>query len=338
MRKITLLWDYKKRFGSKYGEMPYRSGMDKDLLAEEFRSHGFEPEFKAMSSRTVLTEASAVPVLYTSQEDPGYLYKDFIEDIVYGLELRGCKPIPSYKYLRANNNKVFMEILREVILPPKYAINSRFFGSSEEILDCLQDIVFPCVVKTAKGACSKGVFLANDETELLKSVRIAARSKQFLQELWDQGRSIKHKGYQKDSRFRSKFVVQDFISGLTNDWKVLVYYDKFYVLKRQNRKGDFRASGSGLFSFEDSVDYTLLDAAAEIVEACDVPMVSLDLAKKDNNVHLIEMQFLYFGTSTLTMSPYYYAKSVKGWEQIYKKSILEEEYVRSICNYLERKV
>jgi len=49
---------------------------------------------------------------------------------------------------------------------------------------------------------------------------------------------------------RSKFIVQEFIPDLSNDWKVLVFWDKYYVLRRKNRPNDFRASGSGLFSFD----------------------------------------------------------------------------------------
>jgi len=56
-------------------------------------------------------------------------------------------------------------------------------------------------------------------------------------------------GYVKRSLHRRKFVVQNFIGGLTHDYKVLAYGKKYYVVRRDNRPGDFRASGSGLLSW-----------------------------------------------------------------------------------------
>lgn len=47
-------------------------------------------------------------ILNTSSEDNGYHYKDYIEDIILGLYLQGAILLPEYKYLRANNNKVYM--------------------------------------------------------------------------------------------------------------------------------------------------------------------------------------------------------------------------------------
>ena len=70
-------------------------------------------------------------MLYTSSEDPDYFYKSYIEDIVYGLKNIGAKLIPPYKYLRTNNNKVLMEILRDQFkIPELNTQKSRYFGTA----------------------------------------------------------------------------------------------------------------------------------------------------------------------------------------------------------------
>jgi len=66
-------------------------------------------------------------------------------------------------------------------------------------------------------------------------------------------------------------------------------------------------------------------------------MISLDLAISNNRVVLLEFQFLYFGTSTLEKSPYYYINNNGNWEKILEKSSLEDIYSHSIVSYIEEK-
>jgi len=337
MSKITALTDYKNRFGSKYFDSPYRSGMNKELLIKSFAAYGYELEFMKLADAIPQSERIHNDVIYTSQEDFGYRYKSFIEDVVLGLEESGKRVLPGYKFLRANNNKVFMEILRKQALPNDFRNNSKIFGCLEELKSALPDIKYPAVIKTAEGAGSHGVFKADTTDELIRICKRISRTRYFKDELRDLARAKRHEGYQRESLYRNKFIVQDFIPGLENDWKVLVFYDKYYVLRRKNRPGDFRASGSGLFTFDQDVDPDLLNTANHICKSFNIPMISLDLARSGDMIHLIEMQFVYFGTTTLEKSPYYYTLKSDLWEQVHTKSVIEIEYATSISNYLDNR-
>jgi len=336
-KNIFAICDYKGIFGSKYYAKPYRSGLDKDILTKEFSKYGYEIRYITFADINAQKFSRGEIVIYTSSEDPGYQYKEFIEDIVYYLDICGVNLIPSFKYLRANNNKVFMELLRKLIIPSEYQLPTKVFGCYEELIENCSDITFPCVVKEAKGAGSKGVYISKNKKELEKVVKKISRTTYYAEDLRDILRVMRHKGYIQESLHRSKFILQEFISDLSNDWKVLIFWDKYYVLRRKNRPNDFRASGSGLFSFDETVDTRLLDAAKEIRGIFDVPMISLDLAISKNKVVLIEFQFLYFGTSTLEKSPYYYVNNNGNWEKILGKSSLEDIYSYSIVSYLEEK-
>ena len=334
MHELVALCDYKGGFGSKYFAYPYRSGMDKDVLRKGFLDYGVIISYLNFGDCQNPADFYDKYVIYTSQEDAGYKYKSYIEDVIHSLQLSGAMVIPSYKYLRANNNKVSMEFLRGTELGSKFQIETLKLGTLEEVDKHLSKIQYPCVLKMAEGAGSKGVYLAKDKNDLLVKVRHLARSRDYLFEIRDAIRTIRHKGYHRESIYRSKYIIQEFIPGLTNDWKVLVFGEKYYVLRRDNRHGDFRASGSGLFSFDDTVDFKLLDAAKEVFESFDVPMISLDLAMHGEKVFLIEFQFVYFGVSTLEKSPYYYQFTDDKWDQIIKKSSLEMVYAESICKYI----
>lgn len=336
MKAIILLTDYQNRFGSKYHDNPYRSGFDKSLLKIYFNHHGYEPVFRRFASIDFRKETYAGDlVLYTSSEDHGYHYKSFIEDIVLGLELHGARVVPPFKYLRANNNKVFMEILRDQICQES-PLKANSYGTLEELRDDIPSIHFPVVIKRADGAKGAGVFLAKSQNELLKITKKLSRTRHVNSELWDLGRGMKHKGYRRESLHRAKFVVQDYIPGLQNDWKVLIYDTKYYVLYRANRTNDFRASGSGSFKFEKEPPLKILDFSEHIFNSFDLPNMSIDVAMSDSSAYLLEFQAVHFGTYALESSTFYFTHSRNRWDRNDATSVVEQEYVNSICNYLSR--
>ena len=140
-----------------------------------------------------------------------------------------------------------------------------------------------------------------------------------------------------ESKFRNKFIIQEFVPNLHTEWKVLVYWNKIFILKRYTRKSDFRASGSGNFVFDKDFPIEILDYAFTIRESFDVPNVSLDICFDGKEFYLIEFQAIYFGTTTLVESPFYYQKVNSTWNCIDSKSELELVFVESIVKYIESK-
>ena len=79
----------------------------------------------------------------------------------------------------------------------------------------------------------RNVFLARDFNELRKIVRRKISFKSpFRLRIREYLRQVKHKGYQKDLFYRGRFVVQRFIPGLKNDWKVYFFGNKAFVFYR----------------------------------------------------------------------------------------------------------
>ncbi|GAB4286528.1 MAG: hypothetical protein Kow0068_12120 [Marinilabiliales bacterium] len=336
--EIIILMDYKNVFGSKHFAKPYRSGFDKNKIKDYLEKEGFKATFVRFNDIELSHELKNKIVIYTSSEDIGYYYKSFIEDIVLGLENVGAVTIPNFKFLRANNNKVFMEILRQQSsLESIKNIKSRFYGVLEEVLNDkdLKSGEYPKVLKLAEGATGKNVVLAYNYNDLIKKVKKLCRTRNIYFDLWDFGRSLKHKGYIRESLYRKKFIVQNFIEGLHNDWKVLVYGSKCYVLYRRNRKKDFRASGSGHFLFQKDIPEGLLDYAYSIKKHFNVPHISLDIGFDGTNFHLLEFQFIYFGTFTIEEAPFYFYLKDQKWEFKEERSDLENVYVQSIIEYLK---
>lgn len=336
MEKIYVLTDYKGYFGSKQKAKPFKSGLDKNLLKEFFYQNGFEVEYRSFSDIDFRKENYKDKiVLYTSSEDPGYYYKDYIEDVILGLQYQGARLLPSYKFLRANNNKVFMEILRDLSnLKAIKNIKSLHLGTIEDLQkkQITEDSKY--VIKTARGAMGKDVMLASNKSELIKKSKLISRTKYLYQELWDIKNAIKHRGFVRSSKYRKKFIVQNYISGLSNDWKILIYFNKYYILKRQNRKDDFRASGSGIIEFVKEIPPHILDFAELVYNEFNTPHLSIDVAFDGNTFYLIEFQALYFGTKTIEFAPFYFMKEGINWQRYDGKSNLEEVFVESVCQFL----
>jgi len=334
---IIILTDYKGFFGSKQKSRIYRGGMDLEKIFNYFNDYGYTVKimnFCNINYEEIVKEKPII--LYTSSEDKEGFYKSFIEDIIYHLEQSNLLVIPKYVYLHTHNNKVAMELLRQRCkYNPIHTIHSKVFGSLDELKQNMHHFNYPVVIKSALGAMSKGVAKATNPKELLSKAKKISRSFDILHDIKELLRKIKYGNkYKRESLYRKKFIVQNFIEGLENDWKVLVYDKKCYVLFRRNRKNDFRASGSGRFIFTKNIPSGILDFALKIKDYFNVPNISLDIGYDGDKFHLLEMQFLYFGTLTIEFSPFYFELYNGKWLIKEEKSDLEKVYVDSIVKFL----
>lgn len=342
MKSILILTDYKDVFGSKHFAKPYRSGFDKENIKGYFKSLGYSVEYREFSELNLRAEFNEKIIIYTSSEDTDDHYKKFIEDIIYACEISGATIIPSFKYLRAHNNKVFMEILRfQSNLESIKNLKSRWYSTIEEVMldQSLNESDFPKVLKLAEGSSGKKVELATNYNDLIKKIKRLCRSRNIYYELWDFGRSLRHKGYIRDSLYRKKFIVQDFIPELTNDWKIYVFYDSYFIFYRPIlKKRVFRASGGGYdnyyYGINAQIPNGIFDFAKSIREEFNVPQISLDIAYDGNQFYLLEFQFIYFGTAGIPYSNEYFVQVDGIWESQQNSKDQEYIFVDSIVKFI----
>lgn len=292
-------------------------------------------------------------VLYASSEDYGLFYKDYIEDILLILKKRNNILLPEFDFFRAHHNKCYMELLRNEFKDEHLKkINTNIFSSYSELETFIRShtISYPVVVKASSGSGSSGVGIAYKEKELLRlgkrySYRIYfdyyanLYRMYFMQKGKNAIRRIKGNGEVFYRKKGGKFLVQSFVNGLNGDYKVLVFGDKYYVLCRTNRKNDFRASGSGKFSFPELNFKTvqILNYARKVKREIQQPLLSLDIAYDGKECYLIEFQCVSFGPYTLQMSDGFFMHENEKWRKIIGKSILEEEMAVAINQYFEEK-
>ncbi|RZR03686.1 hypothetical protein D8T25_08345 [Vibrio vulnificus] len=331
-----MLLDYREQFYS--SQRASTIGMDKDTISSKFAELDVELEMKLFSDVNFNVRYDGTYVLYQSSEDRGLLYKSYISDVLLTLQELGAILVPSYSMFHAHHNKSYQEIMRKGIeLDGMYNLNSRSFGCYEELKKySFDDFSFPLVMKSSEGCKSKSVLLVKSRHELFTKAKKISRSLNVMDCLRFLVKRIIRDGYIPESNSRNKFVIQEFIHNLGGDYKVLVYGDKLFVLARANRKGDFRASGSGIFEFPKEPPVEVLNIAKGLLRHFKVPYASFDIAfdSKTGMCYLIEFQFLMFGTYTLEKSNWYFKLCGESWVRIEEQSILEEVFVESVYQYI----
>ncbi|MBY8044186.1 hypothetical protein KW486_17125 [Vibrio fluvialis] len=231
-------------------------------------------------------------------------YKSAILDIAYETQRRGGLLVPSFDFYLAHENKYYQELHKNRIgiTTPRCKLlttsNSNVNFSNSKY-----------VVKPSFGFGSRGISLQDNSERVLS----ASRSLMTSYILSGKGVYNKIKCFIKSIKFRGlyprkfgKVVAQEYIPDLQHDWKVLVFNNKAFALKRFVRKNDFRASGSGDFDFSQVASDELIKFAFSVKNKFNVPFVSLDIAESNNLLSIIEYQAVHFGLVTCYKSKHHY--------------------------------
>lgn len=344
--RLILLTDVDGNFHLSMPDLVKYASMDTAKLVSLFTEYGLSVQLMKFHELRIARDLAGTFVLYQSSEKRGPFYKNYIEDIVYALELMGAIPVPRFACLKAHHNKVFMELLRGVYGGPAFlSLDSRGFGCAEEA-EAGMPGHFPVVIKASAGAGSEGVYLARDEDEYRRYTRevgrvalgpdwirvarsgIKAGLRQVLARVLPRYRI-------RDPEVSASMVVQQFVAGLEGDYKVLYFGGRYYLLYRRNRENDFRASGGGRLSeVPEAARMGLLAFARTCVTAIDSPVIGLDVGFDGENYHLFEFQMVHLGPYTLQAARCWYEYADGAWVRHDGVSDLEKEFARSIVEHI----
>ena len=361
-RKLLILTDYKDFFATKLegeAENTTRTTMDVQRLKKLFEEKGFEVSICSMSEADLSADYTGTICVYASIEDNGQFYKHYIEDILFCLKEKGAVLIPDFKWQKAHSDKVVQELIRASFRDGDLRTpRSLTLGHADELrriqTRAEKELQYPMVVKVSSGSGSRGVELANNAAELEQKVRYLTEHhyRDFADTLYlETGLLVKRLLRRITGRrveqetilshmYTNKVILQQFIPGLSGDYKVLFFAGRYFVLNRKNRDNDFRASGSGKFSYPEETEefYRVLELARKAAAEIGMPMQSLDIGCNESGCFLLEFQCVYFGPYTLQFAPccYEYAEENGCWKRIDGSFDLEEEYVRAVTAYAER--
>ncbi|WP_085537630.1 ATP-grasp domain-containing protein [Massilibacteroides vaginae] len=252
-------------------------------------------------------------------------YKDvlFAKQLLYSLQIAGKKVFPDFNTGWHFDDKLGQKYLLEAIgvsIVPTYA-----FYSKQAALEWVNKTTFPKVFKLRGGAGSMNVKLVKTPKEAIKMIN-RAFSKGFTQfDRWGSlNERIRKYKDGKDSllsickgiarlfistdfsrmhcREKGYIYFQDFIPDNSFDTRIVVIgAEKAFGERRFVRKNDFRASGSGDFSY-DGIDLGAVRIAFEVSKKLGLQSVALDfVTDSSNNPLIVEMSY-GFGTDGIKNS------------------------------------
>ncbi len=284
-------------------------------------------------------------------------YKDllFAKQLLFSLEQSGKIIYPNFNSAWHFDDKLGQKYLLEAIGAP--LVKSYVFFDKFEALEWAKKTEYPKVFKLRCGAAATNVKLVHSYKECRKYINKAfgkgyppydgiENLKKSFTSFKNKDGNIKNilssiyrliskpKEYKYIKEEKGYVYFQDFMSGNDYDTRVIVIGGKYASAeKRINRKGDFRASGSGKFSF-DNIDINIIRIAFDVAKKLKIQSVAYDFVYDENKQPKIVEICFGFGTKGIKRAPGYYTDDM-AWHNcdnipIYKWII--EELVKSKNN------
>lgn len=316
--------------------LPTYKGMDMDAISKELVILGFDVEM--LSYQELALAEVKNDCIYLSGSHQNTDVKSYIDDILSVAFARKDNLVPSLELIKCHENKGVQGLLSKK-LGLNY-INQEYFVE-------VTPTSSRTVIKRISGAGSAGVSLVDSEPEVVRFLNRTILGEMRFKRLLYILRAFfrlkfskwKFKNeYWEYYRPRARHIKQRFVEGLKGDYKVLVFDRKVFVLRRLNREGDFRASGSGNFEFVEP-NQELLEFSLSFREQLNSPYVSLDLIDTSDGWSCIEFQCVHFGPYTQIEAPFYWEKDsfLNKWVKKENDTILESLISSSVASHIINK-
>jgi len=212
------------------------------------------------------------------------------------------------------DDKVGQKYLLESIDAPM--VKNYVFYEKEKAREWIENTTFPKVFKLRSGAGSYNVTLIKSKKDALKYLNQAfgsgffphSKSAVLRERIWHfkKNRDLKsffrisyglyryifpNKIHKNLPREKNYLYAQDFIDGCDHDIRVFVIGDRALTKKRFTRDGDFRASGSGIQSW-DSIPKECVKKAFEVVDKIGAQSLAFDFVKDKDGYKIVEISYV----------------------------------------------
>lgn len=264
-------------------------------------------------------------------------YRDmqFAKSLLFSLEQSGMKVYPSSDTCWHFDDKVAQKYLLESIKAP--LVPSYVFYAEKDAMEWVKSTTFPKVFKLKGGAGASNVKLVRSKEDAIKLIKQCFgdgfkqfRYKEKMKEnyrLYKKGKaSLKDvlrplyyglvKKYPTEfDHYRGKEIgyayFQEFIPDNEYDTRLIVIGGKYaFGEKRFVRANDFRASGSGEFSYED-IDERIVEIAFDVAKYLKMQSIAFDFVyDQDKNPMIIEISY-GFGTKGARKCPGYWTDDLQ---------------------------
>lgn len=344
MKEIYILTGYEGFIGQT--RKPWVS-IDTPLFVDELTKLGYlvhQHQFHEVVNSRVTIHNSIVFYTFSHRDN----LRHYIRDCLMYLQACGNTLVPAFELFCCHENKGWQELLKQTL--NIHSLQARYFSSKRELKN--YPLSFPLVFKTLTGSNSTGVALVNSLDDIWHELQKHERKPGLGQKLdFLRRKYIRKKkhfpGYPnydlaKDAAWYQDymtpelpFILQDFIPGLSYDYRVIVLGDKYFISKRHTQAGDFRASGAKLFDFNLTAPEPILDKARALYTSFQAPFLSIDLGEDaSGKLYLFEYQASHFGINAIVRGTGYYTYNGNAWKFTEAKPAFERFLAQGLDLYL----
>lgn len=259
-------------------------------------------------------------------------YKDLLvaERVLFALEHSGKIVYPNFKTGWHFDDKVAQKYLFEAVKGP--LVPSYVFYDKKEALDWVQTTQFPKVYKLKGGSGSANVKLIKNKKEANKIIqksfgkgvspfpytgyvkekkRHFSKSKDIKDLLKILYRFFIKSELKRNSKKEKDYAYfQDFIPNNKYDTRVVIIGSIAAAEKRYVRKNDFRASGSGIYDY-DNINEEAIRIAFKISSRLNLQSVAFDFVIDANDNPLIVEISYGFGTTGIKNTKGYWDSNLE---------------------------
>jgi glutathione synthase/RimK-type ligase-like ATP-grasp enzyme len=257
----------------------------------------------------------------------------FAKQLLYSLQTTGKVVFPDFHTAWHFDDKVGQMYLLESVGAP--VVPSYIFYDKAKAYQWVDETTFPKVFKLRTGSGSSQVRLVHDRKSAKKIIKQAFGRgfKQYeprsnLKErwrkfqtgkanLWGVMKGMLRFGYTTDfdrvaGNEKGYVYFQDFIPDNEFDIRVIVVDGKACAIKRINREGDFRASGSGNLQYEKHhFSDDLIDLAFEYAEKINSKSLAIDFVFDGDNPLFVELSYGFPAGPFTSNCPGYWDRELK---------------------------
>lgn len=241
----------------------------------------------------------------------------FARQLTLSLGKKEIKVFPDANTCWHFDDKIGQKYLLEAIGAP--LVKSYVFYSKQDAFDWFNKTLFPKVFKLRGGAGSSNVRLVKTKQNAKKIARkafgngfpsinsISGLKDRFWRLRRDKslaaiksvvkglGRLFIPTEIERFSSNQKGYVYfQDFIPGNNHDTRLVVIGNRCFGIRRYNRKGDFRASGSGILAYEPELfNKRSIEIAFEASENLNTQSIAYDFVLDGKEPKIVEISYAF---------------------------------------------
>jgi hypothetical protein len=332
----------------------HRPGSFSDKWIEYCDSHNIQYKIVDCFSSDIIQHMKECWGLMWQWANWDYKSVLFARQLIYSLEMMGKKVFPNSHTCWHYDDKVGQKYLLESINAP--LVPTYVFYDKNDALKWAEQTTYPKVFKLRGGASSHNVKLVKNfyQTKKIinrcfgKGFKYNSRTCFLKERLWHFRRDKTLRSFFNISRGIGRVFIptvaarkmpieknyayfQDFIPENNSDIRIVVVGDRAFAIKRMIREGDFRASGSGKFKYDQNeISKECVKIAFDISQKAETQSLAYDFVFSKGNPMIVEISYAYASTA-YWKCPGYWDKSMN-WhkEKVIPEFFIIEDFCKGI--------